>query len=317
MDKLRKVGLTALAGTFAATSVQALEMSASGSAGFTYSSSDSDEVTGERFSFGDSITLSGSGETDMGWTVTASYELDDGNTPYDDQTVSIATDNGTFYVQTNAEKGGAVKLTPNAYGSASYSLAANQTAGLQGKHYADGLDSGKGSINLGYTNTFSGFDVAAGYTMGAAANGSGDDLSVNVKYADLVDGLTLSVGYADLNQDATDGITEQTISASYAMGNITFGVMDYQADDDAASGTDYDGRHYGVSVQINDDLAVSYDKSSSDKATTDVDEDISSFQASYTMGNMTVKGHITRADNEGYTSGAEDEQKAIDVSWSF
>ena len=65
--------------------------------------------------------------------------------------------------------------------------------------------------------------------------------------------------------------------------------MDYQADDDA-SGTDYDGRHYGVSVQINDDLAVSYDKSP-DKATTDVDEDIA---LSYTMGNMTVKGHITR-----------------------
>jgi len=87
MDKLRKVGLTALAGTFAIGSAQALEMSASGSAGFTYSSADDDEVQGERFSFGDSITLSGSGETDMGWTVTASYELDDGNTPYDDQTV--------------------------------------------------------------------------------------------------------------------------------------------------------------------------------------------------------------------------------------
>ena len=52
MDKLRKVGLTALAGTFAIGSAQALEMSASGSAGFTYSSSDDDEVTGERFSFG-------------------------------------------------------------------------------------------------------------------------------------------------------------------------------------------------------------------------------------------------------------------------
>ena len=106
MDKLRKVGLTALAGTFAMGSVQALEMSASGSAGFTFSSSDDDEVQGERFSFGDSITLSGSGETDMGWTVTASYELDDGNTPYDDQTVSIDTGNGTFFVQTNADKGG-------------------------------------------------------------------------------------------------------------------------------------------------------------------------------------------------------------------
>ena len=39
MDKLRKIGLTAQAAmTPQATSVQALEMSASGSAGFTYSS---------------------------------------------------------------------------------------------------------------------------------------------------------------------------------------------------------------------------------------------------------------------------------------
>ena len=83
MDKLRKLGLTALAGTFAMGSAQALEMTASGSAGFTYSGSDDDVVNGEKFSFGDSITLSGSGETDMGWTVTASYELDDGSTPFD------------------------------------------------------------------------------------------------------------------------------------------------------------------------------------------------------------------------------------------
>ena len=48
----------------------------------------------------------------MGWTVTASYELDDGNTPYDDQTVSIDTGNGTFFIQTNADKGGHNRLVP-------------------------------------------------------------------------------------------------------------------------------------------------------------------------------------------------------------
>ena len=37
----------------------------------------------------------------------------------------------------------------------------------------------------------------------------------------------------------------------------------------------------------------------------------------YTMGNMTVKGHISKADNEQFTTAAEDEQKAIDVSWAF
>ena len=53
MDKLRKVGLTALAGTFAMGSAQALEMSASGSAGFTYSSADTMNYRKQIF-FGDS-----------------------------------------------------------------------------------------------------------------------------------------------------------------------------------------------------------------------------------------------------------------------
>ena len=83
--------------------------------------------------------------------------------------------------------------------------------------------------------------------MGAAANGSGDDMSISVKYADLMDGLTLGVGYADLNQDASDGITEQNFNCKLQMGNITVGYTDFQADDDAASGTDYDGTHFGVS----------------------------------------------------------------------
>jgi outer membrane protein OmpU len=76
MDKLRKIGLTALAGTFAATSAQALEMSVSGSAGFTFATADNDETTGNRFSFGDSLTFSGSGETDQGWNVSVSIEAD-------------------------------------------------------------------------------------------------------------------------------------------------------------------------------------------------------------------------------------------------
>ena len=47
MDKLRKLGLMALAGTFAMGSAQALEMTASGSAGFTMvGRSDDDVVNG-------------------------------------------------------------------------------------------------------------------------------------------------------------------------------------------------------------------------------------------------------------------------------
>ena len=129
--------------------------------------------------------------------------------------------------------------------------------------------------------------------------------------------FTISAGMSDLNPSQANGAGEISLSASYVMGGLTVGVTDYQYDDDAANGTDYDGMHYGVSFAVNDDLSVSYDRSISDKSTADTDETINSLQASYTMGSMTVKGHITKADDEGYSAGASDEHKAIAVSWSF
>ena len=311
MDKLKKVGLTALAGTFAATSAQALEMSVSGGASVTFSTADKTEITGNKVSFGDSLTFSGSGETDEGWTVTSKIEIDGGT--YDDRSVVVDMgDSGTVHVQVSGAQGTPADLVPNAYGTAAYSMAGSS---VTGKHVADGLSSGAGSdTNLGYTNTIAGFDVAFGYTPGATG---GSDMALNVKYSDLMDGLTLSYGMSDLNPAQANGTEETSISAKYVIGGITLGYTDFSADDDAASGTDYDGTHYGVSFAVNDDMTVSYGKSTSDKSSTDTDEDISSIQVSYTMGSMTVKAHVSKASNEGYSEGADDEAKAIDVSWSF
>ena len=315
MNKLKTVGLTALAGTFAATSAQALEMSVSGGVGITYATSDTTEVTGNRVSFGDSLTFSGSGETDQGWTITASIEADGASstTYYDDRSITIDMgDSGTVHVQQSGAQGTPGSLVPNTYGSASYSLAGSSTTG---KHVADGLSSGAGSpTNIGYSNTIAGISIAAGISPGETG---GSDVAVNLKYADLVDGLTISAGMSDLNPSQANGAGEISLSASYVMGGLTVGVTDYQYDDDAANGTDYDAMHYGVSFAVNDDLSVSYDRSISDKSTADTDETINSLQASYTMGSMTVKGHITKADDEGYSAGATDEHKAIAVSWSF
>ena len=311
MDKLRKLGLTALAGTFAMGSAQALEMTASGSAGFTYSGSDDDQVNGEKFSFGDSITLSGSGETDMGWTVTASYELDDGNTPFDDQTISIDTGNGTFHIQTAADKGGHHNLVPNAYGSASFSLASSVTE--TGAHLADGVT---GTTNLAYTNSdIAGVDVGLALSPGATG---GTDAVVKLKKADAMDGLTLAASWGAVNpSDPNADMEEITLSASYATGGLTFGVKDYRKDLSVASGSDIDGMAYGASFAVNDDLTVSADRSSVDNAKKAVDEETTSYQVSYSMGSMAIKAHITKTDNTGHSSGSTDENKAIAVSFSF
>ena len=41
-----------------------------------------------------------------------------------------------------------------------------------------------------------GFDISAGISPGTTG---GSDTSMNIKYADLIDGLTLSAGMSDLN----------------------------------------------------------------------------------------------------------------------
>ena len=134
-----------------------------------------------------------------------------------------------------------------------------------------------------------------------------------LEYADLIDGLTIGAGTGEV------GVTqdEETMYIKYVMGGATFGFQRSEVDFAAAATSDTEADHYGISFAVNENLTVSYDNSSSDKATSSVDEETDSIQASYTMGNMKIKAHISKSDNEGYSSGADDETKAIDVSWSF
>ena len=77
MDNIKKLGLTALAGSMVATAASSAELSASGSWALSYTSEDDDAVNGQAFTAGNSVTFSGSGELDNGWTASMSYELDD------------------------------------------------------------------------------------------------------------------------------------------------------------------------------------------------------------------------------------------------
>mgnify|MGYP003324284956 CR=1 FL=1 len=83
MDNIKKLGLTALAGSMVATAAHSAELSASGSWALSYTSEDDDTVNGQAFTMGDSVTFTGSGELDNGFTASVKYELDGGN--FDDE----------------------------------------------------------------------------------------------------------------------------------------------------------------------------------------------------------------------------------------
>jgi outer membrane protein OmpU len=75
MNDLRKLGVTALAGSLVAVSAQAGEMSVSGSANITYKTDSASEGKGIGANHG--LTVSGSGELDNGWTFSHSVALSD------------------------------------------------------------------------------------------------------------------------------------------------------------------------------------------------------------------------------------------------
>jgi outer membrane protein OmpU len=76
MNKITKIGLTALAGSLIASSVNAAEMTATAGASLTWTGGNP-ETTGQALTMGNSVTFSGSGDLDNGMTISVSYELDD------------------------------------------------------------------------------------------------------------------------------------------------------------------------------------------------------------------------------------------------
>ena len=104
MNKYKKIGLTALAGSLVATSAFAGELGVSGSASMNVEHTNGGAAnSGKTFSMGNSVKFSGSGELDNGMTVSLSFELDQGDDdtasnaaysggPFDGHSVSISSD---------------------------------------------------------------------------------------------------------------------------------------------------------------------------------------------------------------------------------
>ena len=113
MNKLKKVGLTALAGSMVATAATAADVTVGAGWSLSYTSADSDENTGTAsWSMGDSVTFTTTGELDNGWTATAYFELDDDT--MDDQKLTLDMgDMGTMVFGDGAAGGFGIDAVKN------------------------------------------------------------------------------------------------------------------------------------------------------------------------------------------------------------
>ena len=300
MNKLTKLGLTAVAGSLVASSAYAGALDVSGSATIKYKSDDDDEVTGNSFSMGKAIGFSGSGELDNGYTMSYSYTMTDAAFSSQNSMLDMG-DAGSIGVANGASGAGL-----RAY---RYVI---PTAGEEVWDDVDTDDNGlaqHGDTNaVYYKGSFGGFGVSAAY---AGNTGNGSDNSVVVTYDGLMDGL--SIGYGTGENNTTSDL--MTAFAKYAVGSVTVAIQKSEIDN--ASGSDEDTMGYGISLAVNENLSLSYGIWDVDMGAALEDEESAGISASYTTGGMTIGVVANGTDSVAGVAGDDDTFTEVAVSFAF
>jgi outer membrane protein OmpU len=342
MNKLTKVGLSALCGSLATISAaNAGEMTVTGGVDMSWVSlGGGDATSGNPIGMGSNLTFTGSGELDNGWTFG----------------ITVAMLNQDAYSNTaiNIDMGGIGSLNLNQGDSGNGIDALDDkmpTAWEEpwGNALGTGVQLVRGvgpQSNVQYkTPTVLGTNITVAHApeMGTgnvndkgysgSGTGSGYDATINMNPSlgtEILSGLNLFVGahtssetVVPLNDryEAIGGITYDIgpISLGYATSGISTGKV-------AASAVDYYKNHmYGVAFNVNDDLSISYGSHESQQGfvnmtdTESVHMDMESWQIAYTMGGASFRYAMTEVTNAAYqTADAYDkEANVLSVSLAF
>jgi outer membrane protein OmpU len=317
MNKYKKIGLTALAGSLVATSAFAGELGVSGSASINVEHTNGGAAnSGKTFSMGNSVVFSGSGELDNGMTVSLSFELDqadNGNhetAPFDGHSVTVSSDTlGTLKFSGEGGKSSTANIDTSAAGDlwdnydAEDGIEPVETGTADNMllytlpSFVDGL-----SLNASYEPTKGG--VASATQFGASYSG--------------IDGLTVSYATGDDSDAQSDPSTGTVLKASYAYGPVTLAYSDYEYDKTGNTGS-IDMNGYKVTYTVTDELSLAYASEDLDevgKAETASYDEVS---VSYTTGGMTLSASMGEADNRDGTTTAtmDNERWYLGASFAF
>ena len=316
MNNLKKIGLTALAGSLVATTVAvAGEMSASGSASMKLSNN-SNSAAGKTVGMANSVVLAGSGELDNGMTVSMSFELDqgagDGTGPFDSHSVTVSSDSmGSLTVHGHGGSNAASALDTTAAGDL-WDNSLGLTTGAAGLA-PKGAASGNNLVTYSLPALMDDVAVAVSYSSDAAnAEGS---TAIGLSFTG-VEGLTVNLGRADDNSAQTTDATQTTMSASYAVGSFTVGYSnsDY---DHTTSTSDQEVTSYAVSYTVSDSISISYGVEDFELDGAAADAEVEGISASYTSGGMTITATQIEATDNDYTAGANNDTRYWNLGASF
>jgi len=349
MNKLGKIGLSALCGSLAAVAANAGALDVSGGATVTYSSNEK-ETTGNPFGMASAVSFAGSGELDGGQTVSLAIDNDD-KSAFSVASMSLGTNSlGTFKVS----------LGTGGVGIDSYDdkmpSAWEETWGTS---LGTGVDliSGVGSSTsiewklptmAGSTLAFAvapvndgvqSSDKSGSGSVGGESVGMGYDVTLNINPSlgmDELSGLNIFGGYSRTEQlrtkdsgskgDTAEDREEGTVGVTFALGPIEAGLQytgEYTGNRGATGASEvagYKNIAWGVAFNVNDNLSLSYAEFSSRKGwenqgdNESVEMNIESMQLAYTVGGASIKIAETEVTDALYSSTASNDKGATTVA---
>ena len=297
MDKLKKIGLTALGTTLVASSAFAGEISVSGDAGYTWSSESvggaaatnaTGTATNDGIGYNHDITLSGSGELDNGFTVSTSMILvEDSSLSSSNVTLTmgglgkLTVGNGTGGIGANFDN-----VLPTAYEEAHDGEKDSAAIDNIGADHGNGgidyvspaIELAGASITLMYNYVPEASATAVGeggVSTGSAAWASGSAIGATIAYGGLTIGGYSSEKTADSGTaNTTDGdasdvtayvkYTAGPFSIGYQEGYIEKGLAGTTEGDNASAkkvttaGGAFDIEAIGVAFNVNENFSISW-----------------------------------------------------------
>ena len=321
MTNFKKIGLTALAGALASTTVNAGELSVSGNAIMEYQA-DTRNTTGsdnhtDGFVMNSTLTFSGSGELDNGMTVSMYQALASGSVTSE----GVTLDMGDM---------GALSLDRWGYHTGITSVA--DKIPTAGENVHDDTNDATGQVHdqprVGVAKTgWDGSDVLGyawsndqvTFSLSASSNGNGSEESAAITI-NAVEGLSIGGGIGTNMNDAAGRTLEEddlsTAFVTYSYGPVSVGYQKTEIDTEAAN-SDIEAEHYGISFAVNENFSISYGERNVEFDAFASDEESKGVSASYTAGSMSFVLVNNQKDNAEGTANADDEMVELKMIMAF
>ena len=311
MTNMKKLGLTALAGSLVATSGFAGELSVSGTAKITYVSQHESEVTGNPFSMSQGIGFSGSGDLDNGMTINYGYTMTDA--AFSSSTLKL--DMGDMGTLSYSDGAGSTGIS--AYDDKMPTAGEEVWDDLDGQ--ANGIATITNKGTLGYSGSFGGLGISASYnnTDGADTTATAGS-SKSVVLSGDVQGATVFIGVGDKSGTTDNNGTDlMVMGVTYTAGAVTVGMQATEIDASAVS-SDRDRLAAAVSFAVNENTSISYGMSTVEfEGNTTNEQEDSGVAISHTMGSMTLAAFHNSSENVGGAASTDDSVTEISLAFAF